>query len=288
MKMNDQEQYFIVQLFTQTDFSDASLLKFKREKDAILTTKEYSTYLMSNKIESEISHKLIKFFVEYDNGVLMPERCDAYEPIKDKFDKDNLTGPLRWLSQPGGAIFCKKTKGIKYVGRIENHRFAPVWQEGKIVKPKVGEPKFLGEIALYFETRSLKGKRFDYLFDFLQQLARVINATYGLVAFEGERANKQVEVTKPSEDNRLPGIFWINYFGPEYVALFGASRLNHVSSMSKRFNRENDFTFMISEDPYHYLSDKVGDDIIAFLGAENFHQKRMDKSTRSLDKDDRR
>jgi hypothetical protein len=268
--MNNQEQYFIVQLFTKADFSDPFLLNFRREKDNALTSKEYSTYLASNKIESENSRKLIDFFIEYDEGALIPEKCDAYEPIRDKFSKDDISGPLRWLSQPGGAIFFKKTKAIKYQGRIENHRFAPVWQEGKILKAKVEEPRFLGEIVLYIEARSLKRKPFDYLFNFLLQLARVVNAGYGLVALEEEYASNQVKISKINEDHRLPGIFWINYFGPDYASLFGDEKLNKVLPASKKFNHEGEFIFMLSEDAKYYLGDKKDYGIIALLGEENF------------------
>ena len=51
--------------------------------------------MTSNRIESKSSRDLINFFIEYDNGALMPEKCDAYEPIKDKFNKEDISGPLK-------------------------------------------------------------------------------------------------------------------------------------------------------------------------------------------------
>lgn len=33
IQMNNQEKFFVFKLFTKTDFSDASLLNFKKEKD---------------------------------------------------------------------------------------------------------------------------------------------------------------------------------------------------------------------------------------------------------------
>jgi hypothetical protein len=269
--MSKQGQYIIVQLLTRTDFSDNALLDFKEEKGTTLTTNEYSTYLRSNKIESNNSRKLVNFFIEYDNGALMPEKCDAYEPIRDNFDKDDIAGPLKWLSQPGSALFLKRTKGIKYQGRIENHRFAPLWQDGKILPPKVAEPPFLGEINLYLEIGLLRKKKSDYLFDLLLQMARVINASYGFVALEAEYESEQIKISKLNKDSCLPGIFWINYFGDEYTTFFGAEKLRQIASTSSKFNLEDDFIFSVSEDPQDPLVDNQRRDIITSLGEANFN-----------------
>lgn len=244
MTRNREENYFIVQLFTKEDFTDRSLLDFKRERDIELTIKDYSTYLTSHIIGSELSKQVIDFFIEYDNETLMPERCDAQEPVRDKFNREDTSGPVRWLSQPGGAVFLKGSKTFKYEGRIENHRFAPVWREGKFLKPKVEEPRFLGEIVLYIDVSSLKKKPDDYLFNLLLKLARIVKASYGLASSSEEYSNKQIDATKIDEIHRLPGSFWINYFGPDYVSLF-EEELIGISSTSKKSNKEADIIFMM-------------------------------------------
>lgn len=263
-----QDRYFIVQLFSRVDFSDINLLNFKREKNINLTIKEYSAFLTSNRIESESSRDLINFFIEYDNGALMPEKCDAYEPIKDKFNKEDISGPLRWLSQPGGGIFFRRTSVIKYIGKVENHRFAPLWQGGEFLKPKAEEPKFLGEIVLRIDIGVLKKKPSDYLFNLLKQLANRVSASYGLVALEGEYIKMQDEIAKIDANYILPGVFWINYFGPDYVSHFGEEKLNNISSICDKVDREMGCTFMVSRVANY--NQNVNESILTMLGVQNF------------------
>lgn len=268
--MISESKYFVIHLFTAIDFSDKSLLDFKVTRGADLTAKEYSSYLRTNKIGSERSRELIDFLIKFDDGAFLPERCDAYEPVKDKFTPEDISGPVRWLSQPGGAVFFRKTKKLKYQGKVENHRFAPVWQEGIFVKPKVHEPFFLGEILLYVEVGALKKKRFDYLYDFLLGLARSVRATYGFVTLDVDYLGRQKEVSEFQKRNKLPGIFWINYFGTDLISAFRKEALNQALPKTKKFLYDDrDLIFILSEDPKdsQYVN---ASDIISTLGKDFF------------------
>lgn len=263
-------KYFVIHLFTTVDFSDKALLDFKKARGIDLTTKEYSSYLRTNNIGSESSRELIDFLIKFDDGAFLPERCDAYEPVRDKFTPEDISGPVRWLSQPGGAVFFRKTKKLKYQGKVENHRFAPVWQEGIFVKPKVDEPVFLGEILLYVEVDSLKRKRFDYLYDFLLGLARTVCATYGFVTLDVDYEEKQKDVLDFAKRNKLPGIFWINYFGADITSAFGKEALNQaLPKVEKFFYDDRDLIFVLSEDPQGSKSANIVD-IISILGTDFF------------------
>jgi hypothetical protein len=246
------------------DFSDNSLLDFRKMKGDALNSKEYSEYVASNRIESNHARKLVQFFIDYDRGLLMPEKCDAYEPIREKFSEKDISGPLRWISQPGGALYLKRTTPVKYEGRIENRRFAPIWKDGSILRPKVMEPRFLSEIMLHFEIGVLKAKANDYVLDLIMQLARVVSASYGFVTHEDVKGIDQLDVVEAYQEGRLPGVFWINYLGADYISMFKRENVDGLVPLCEKFVCEQDLTFMVPERP-DLLDDKSVNKIAELL-----------------------
>lgn len=85
--------------------------------------------------------------------------CDAYEPLKESFNPNNITKTVNWLSQLGSAFnFKRDITYFKCKGVIENHRFDPVQEDRKattLIKPIIPEPKLLGEIRIWFDKRDL-------------------------------------------------------------------------------------------------------------------------------------
>jgi hypothetical protein len=224
-------------------------------KGDALKSKEYSEYLASNRIESKQARKLVQFLIDYDKGSLIPQKCDAYEPIREKFSEKDISGPLRWISQPGGALYLKRTTPVKYEGRFENRRFAPIWKDGSILRPKAMEPRFLSEIMLHFEIGVLKAKANDYLLDLIKQLARVVSASYGFVTHEDVKGIDQLDVVEAYQQGRLPGVFWINYLGADYISMFKKENVDVLVPLCKKFVCEQDLTFMVPDRP-DLLNDK--------------------------------
>lgn len=128
-----------------------------------------------------MGEEVIKFISTYDNGFFKPDKCDANEPIKEIFNEFDLANPSRWLSQPGGAFYFKKSKGSKIEGVIDNHRFRPFWENGKLMIPKVPEPKYLGEIKLFFDGKHIEEKGTEYWKEYIQELCKVAKAKTGLL-----------------------------------------------------------------------------------------------------------
>jgi hypothetical protein len=172
-------KYYQIKIFTRIDFTDIRLLELMEKKP---TPKEYSDAIQLINISSNNSQHILEFIANYDNGFLLPEKCDAYEPIREKFDPHNLSAPISWLSQPGSAVYLKKIKPFKYEGVIENQRFAPIWEDGsKFLTPKVKEPNHLGYIWLQIDENILKLKSQDYFFVFFNDLFNAIIGEYGYI-----------------------------------------------------------------------------------------------------------
>lgn len=177
-------KYLQLKILSKINFTDVRILELRENKP---TSKEYTSNIQKLEINSINSKNILKFIANYDNGFFLPEKCDAYEPIKEKFDTDNLNAPIRWLSQPGCAVYLKKIKPFKYEGFIENHCLAMVWDEKGIALSidkesyKERDPYYLGEVLLHIDEKIFKLKSQDYLFNFFLKLFKQINGEYGFI-----------------------------------------------------------------------------------------------------------
>lgn len=153
LDQNHNVHSIVLKVKSKKDLTDLNLLELKFKEN--LSINEYSEFIQSNIIESFNSEELIHAIVSFKDGLLLPNKCDAHEPIREKFDKLQLERPVKWMSQPGSALYLEKNKGIKYICEISNKRFAPIWQKGILLKPKTKEPEDLCEIIFNFEYKSI-------------------------------------------------------------------------------------------------------------------------------------
>ena len=167
-----------LQIKTRENFTDPRFVEFMR--DWSFTEKEYDTFftnIWNNNITNEYSKRIVDFFINYKEGELLPDKCDAYEPIKEKFNKDDISAPIGWLSFPAGSLLLKKR--YKFNAEIENDYFAITFSEGKAVAPKIALPEYLGKITLWFS----KQRKIDMTFleQLLRDLCSYLNADNGII-----------------------------------------------------------------------------------------------------------
>ncbi len=161
-----------ITIYSKEDLTDYSLLQIK---DTDISQQEYSNFIMNNKISNEIVEELLFFICNYEEETWIPEKCDAYEPIREVFDALDYSTPIRWVCQPGCALYLKKIKKNSYNLVIENQRFMPIWDEyGKRVKPKVKEPSNLSKVELYFEDKIYKYKTQDSIDNFINGISKIL------------------------------------------------------------------------------------------------------------------
>lgn len=182
-----------LRIYTKNDFTDKFILEFlKINKD--ISIKKYSEFLLSKKLSNDKATDIIAFLSNYDNGFFKPDKCNAYEPINKAFSSHDLGDPVSWLSQPGGAFYFKQTKGNKIEGVIENHRFAPIWEGKILMKPKVNEPLYLGEIRMFFEDKIFLMKETNYWAIVLKEICEIVGSSFGFIA--SEKANRSTNLNE--------------------------------------------------------------------------------------------
>ena len=166
-----------LQIKTRENFTDSRFVEFMR--DWSFTEKEYDTFLDTiwDSMSNEYSCKIVNFFLNYKEGILLPDRCGPYEPLGYNFNKDNISAPVRWLSAPAGALLLKKK--YKFDVEIENDYFAIIFADGELEKPKVALPEYLGTITFWFS----KQRKIDMVFleQLLRDLCSYLNADNGII-----------------------------------------------------------------------------------------------------------
>jgi len=101
---------------------------------------------------------------------------------------------------------------------------------------------------------------------------------YGLVAYDQEYQEKNAfGPTGPfggaNLARGLPGIYWLNFFGPFYVEWFGEDRFRSLSNVSKDQLRDGGWLIMARDEPLDYTSKEARRKevtIMEHLGREAF------------------
>lgn len=178
-----------LQIKTRENLTDPRFVEFI--KDWTFTEKEYDVFFDSiwDTISNEYSKRIIEFFINYRNGIILPDRCDVCEPIREKFNKDDISAPVKWLSQPGGSLILKKK--YKFDVEIENETFAVVFTDGEMFPPKGILPEYLGKVTFWFS----KQRKIDMIFleNLLRDFCTYLNTDNGII-FDQETHEVLVDI----------------------------------------------------------------------------------------------
>lgn len=168
-----------LQIEIKDNLTDKKILDFMKNWD--FTIDEYMAFFKGIKDVrfNEISNKIISFFVDYKNGLLLPDRCGTYEPLKHVFDKNKIFEYQGWLSTSGGCLHLKKRQ--KYDVLINNRYWTPCWSEENpiVIKPIRALPKNLGIITFWFSKQ--KKINMDFLKSLLLDFCEYLSATSGII-----------------------------------------------------------------------------------------------------------
>lgn len=154
-----------LQIEVRENPTDARYVEFM--KDWNFTEKECDVFCESiqGMGSTEISKRIVQFFVEYKDGLLIPDKCGTFEPLRKDFNVENLLNYVSWLSFPAGCLMLKKK--YKYSAEISNNYYAFVFEEdGTVLIPKRTLSEYLGRITFWFA----KQRKIDMVF--LEQLLR--------------------------------------------------------------------------------------------------------------------
>ena len=157
-----------IKIGVRENLTDPRFVEFmEKEKHWDFSKEEYKDFESSaGPAYTEMSHRIITFITEYKDGILMPDRCGCFEPLRHDFKKEEVPLYTGWLSYPGGGLMLKKRR--KFDVDIENEYFVVMWdgETGKSIPPAVPLPEYMGKITFLFP----KQRKIDMVF--LEELLR--------------------------------------------------------------------------------------------------------------------
>ncbi|WP_455498228.1 hypothetical protein [Coprobacter sp.] len=166
-----------VQIKVRENLTDPRLVEFTKNWN--FTRTDFFTFLnpIWGKTDNKHAKKIVEFFVKYKNGIILPDKCDTAEPIRETFDKNNISSPVAWLSFPGGELCLRKK--YKFDVDIENEYWSIIWSDGKIVKPVRTLPEYMGIITFWFSKQ--RKIDMDFLKQLLKDFCEYLNTDYGVI-----------------------------------------------------------------------------------------------------------
>lgn len=154
---------YIIKIGIRDCCTDYRYIKFMQERNYIYTIEEVKDFIQSTTPQyNPLAEKIVRFFITYNRGQLLPNKYSDSEPINLSFNKDNIVNPIAILSYTGGTLFMKRNRCYSAV--IENESYNFVWENKKSFKPKRELPEYMVNIRILFSKQS-KPKM-----DFLQKL----------------------------------------------------------------------------------------------------------------------
>ena len=162
---------YIISVKLRESCSDSRIIDWQSERDYTYTIEDVKTFESSIIPHyNPMAEQIMRFFIEYGDGIITPDKWNTFEPIKHNFTISELNNYVGVLSYPGGNLFLKKNK--KYTCHITNWDYGFWWFDGKPCRPKVSF-EYLIEIKILFSKQS-KPKM-----EFMQQLANDMAEYFG-------------------------------------------------------------------------------------------------------------
>jgi Txe/YoeB family toxin of Txe-Axe toxin-antitoxin module len=216
-----------------------------------------------------------------ETPLLHPEKLGPYEPFEYDFEDMTAESLARMVIEERGIL-------------TQRNRFP---EQGIYYRNISGakKPNVFGHSMEKVEEGSGEARTFiDYAFE----LFKLFEPVYGRVCCMEDYRTKNLVQGAAAENavgndlrKHLPGIYWVNFFGPRYVDFFGEDRLLTAPAHESRWLGEAGILLLVSESPFDYDDPEVKateQAVVERLGPEAFFFKSdpEDKEYRAPDLSD--
>lgn len=205
-----------------------------------------------------------------------PERFDEYEPLRKFIEEEGEIGFTKaWMNQSGTAFgevmwrrrFSPKGGGSVYI------EFGPYAKDNAISQS-------------IHEAICKKENAISRLLDFATELFTELKMTYGIIHHEKDWEEKNMLIKVPQPDDSLitkavgvdwekylPGVYWCNFFGKEYVEWFGRKKVLSTPCLDLKELEYGGVRILTYENPLVYQTKEALEaerKIIKHLGEDAF------------------
>jgi hypothetical protein len=157
-----------------------------------------------------IARRQISTLVNFDGGIVCPDKWGTFEPLKTAFDAGDIDIPAQGLAKPHGDFCYRKGKPIDLSGEIYNRTHPPT--------ARFPSPLFTIYWVGRFEGRWVDRVGIRRAQECVCEMFRVSGADFGFLTTEADMKAKNTREPVLSYqgltlDSGIPGLYWINLFG---------------------------------------------------------------------------
>lgn len=241
--------------------------------------------------EFSITHKilnesLLRTVLErlstFDAGRWGPDRYNNSEPVKWPFDRQEIDKVIQLWMTGGTGIMLKRLSIPKYDLDFSGER------PNLVVKVQA---------SLYLENKFLRDPAgLEASLNFAKLLYELFRPAYGHAEHAKDFSAKNQLTYKQGVtvvqkwvgrklDKCLPGVYWANWFGPEYVKFFGAEKFKSAPCYRNEELSDGGYLILISPSPFDYGEAETAEAeraLMDHLGVDAFFDtKQHERDTRS-------
>lgn len=143
------------------------------------TLKDFNIFEKSliRPLHNDKAEKIIRFFLDYHNGELYPDRYNYFEPVNKVFTEEMIPDLTESLCWPAGGVYLKKLR--KYDVEIDNKQFGICFTDNIYAPPTVSPPENLTLITMWFDKKKVKDC--STLFGLADDMVAALGAVKGAV-----------------------------------------------------------------------------------------------------------
>lgn len=159
------EKNFELEILVKENLTDPRVVEFVKGWNFTIKKTDAFFAPIRDTLYNPTAEKIVRFFGDYKDGMLLPDKYDTREPLKEQFDPNRISDIVRIISFSGSEVYLKKKR--KYDATITNDFYGLVYDEkGNVMPPKRVLGDYGGKVNFSFSKQSKPDM------DFLKQLLR--------------------------------------------------------------------------------------------------------------------
>lgn len=177
------------------------------------------------------ARKQITALSDFALGIMRPDKCSEFEPIRTPFDPNDISAPIRWLAKPHGKFFYRKGRPAHVTGEMWNLTHSPT--------ARFPSPLFTNYWTGQFDSKWAHRVGIEKIEDFLAEMFRVTTSdfsflTTGVDLKAKNRPANSYSYTGMDPATGVPGLYWINLFSDQYAEWLGLGELPRKLAVLKK------------------------------------------------------
>jgi len=190
---------------------------------------------------------------DFGDGLMCPDTCSEFEPIKMAFDPADISSPIRWLAKPHGAFLYRKGCPSQMSGEM--------WNKTRPPTARFPSPLFSNYWTGRFDGKWAAKVGIDRVEEFVSEMSQVTCSDFALLTTEIDLKAKNSDASSYSYKGLdlglgIPGLYWTNIFSKELANWLGLSGISEELAQSRNVS-EHGVLLKFGDSPEHCRDDEI-------------------------------